>query len=138
MLTIGGSRVVRKISSWSATVFVYGAFYFGDKPWDNEFNYQVVPWRSSYTYRGSHNGLGIYFGSLSVNNKGCPNCSPTNGYNDKTYLVHWSLSDSSYSTVAGYWEFSNDTATDKVVEARWDGYRSDSEDSELPNLTDIN
>ena len=134
--TINGPGIAT-FSSWSATVFVYGAFYFGDKPWDNEFNYQVVPWRSSYTYRGSHNGLGIYFGSLSVNNKGCPNCSPTNGYNDKTYLVHWSLSDSSYSTVAGYWEFSNDTATDKVVEARWDGDRSDTTDSELPNLTDI-
>ena len=53
-------------------------------------------------------------------------------------------------TVAGYWEFSNDTALDKVVEASWDGYRGDAyrtmdtegevtvDDSYMPNLTDIN
>ena len=135
--TINGPGIAT-FNAWTATVFVHGAFYFGDEPWDNKFNYQVVPWRSSYTYRGSHNGLGIYFGSLSVNNKGCPDCAPSPTHTNSTYLVHWSLSNESYSTVAGYWEFSNDTAIDKVVEARWDGDRSASEDSELPNLTDIN
>lgn len=125
-------------SSWGGPVMRYGPFYINDEPWNNVYNYQVVPWRSAYTQRGSHNGFGIYFGSLSVNGKGCPNCYPNYGGNNQTYLVHWSLSDSSYSTVAGYWEFSNDTATDKVVECSWDGDRSNTTDSELPNLTDIN
>ena len=124
-------------SSWGGPVMRYGPFYINDEPWNNVYNYQIVPWRSAYTQRGGHNGFGIYFGSLSVNGKGCPNCGPNNSYVNKTYLVHWSLSNTSYSTVAGYWEFSNDTATDKVVEARWDGDRSDTNDSELPNLTDI-
>ena len=134
--TINGPGIAT-FSSWGGAVMTYGPYYFGDEPWNNVYNYQVVPWRSSYTQRGSHNGFGIYFGSLSVNNKGCPNCYPSYGSNNQTYLVHWALPSGAYSSVAGYWEFSNDTATDKVVEARWDGDRSDTTDSELPNLTDI-
>tara|TARA_R100001594_G_scaffold15364_2_gene32230 strand:+ start:652 stop:2214 length:1563 start_codon:yes stop_codon:yes gene_type:complete len=124
--------------TWGGAAMTYGAFYFGDEPWNNVYNYQIVPWRSAYTQRGTHNGNSIYFGSLSVNNKGCPNCAPTSSNNDKTYLTHWAIPSASYSTVAGYWEFSNDTAEDKVVEASWDGDRSYTSDSELPNLTDIN
>ena len=135
--TINGPGIAT-FSSWGGAVMRYGPYYLGDEPWNNVYNYQIVPWRSAYTYRGAHNGFGIYFGSLSVNSKGCPNCAPSPTRTNSTYLVHWSLSDSSYSTVAGYWEFSNDTATDKVVEARWDGDRSSTTDSELPNLTDIN
>jgi len=131
--TINGPGIAT-FSSWGGAAMTYGPYYLGDEPWNNVYNYQPVPWRSAYTYRGMHNGYGIYFGSLSVNNKGCPNCSPDG---TQTYLVHWSLSNSSYSTVAGYWEFSNDTATEKVVECSWDGDRSNTTDSELPNLTDI-
>lgn len=138
-------------SSWSYTVGKYGPWYFNDRPWDNVYNYQVKPWRSSFTVYGGHNGLGIYFGALSVNNKGLPNHKPNGNNQNATYGVHYSLSNTSYQTVAGYWEFSNDTAVDKVVEARWDGYRGDAwntnhmepvkeftvDDSYMPNLSDI-
>ena len=131
--TINGPGIAT-FSSWGGAVMRYGPYYFGDEPWNNVYNYQIVPWRSAYTQRGSHNGFGIYFGSLSVNNKGCPNCAIGGNH---TYLVHWAIPHGAYSTVAGYWEFSNDTAIDKVVEARWDGDRSYTTERELPNLTDI-
>ena len=100
---------------------------------------------------GDHNGLGIHFGALSVNSKGAPNHKPGGNNKNSTYRVHYSLSNTSWQTVAGYWEFSNDTAEDKVVEARWDGYRGDAwntnhmetvkeftvDDSYMPNLSDI-
>lgn len=151
--TINGPGIA-EFNAWSVNAYVYGSFYFWDQPWNNVFLYQPVPWRSSFTYKGLHNGVGIYFGSLSVNTKGCPDCSPTGmGWNgdNTTYAVFHSLAADSYMTVAGYWEFSNDTADDKVVEASWDGYRGDAweskssfngyttvGDSYMPNLTDIN
>ena len=148
--TINGPGIA-KFSSWSYTVGKYGPYYFNDRPWDNVYNYQVKPWRSSFTVYGGHNGLGIYFGALSVNDKGAPNHKPNGNNQNATYGVHYSLSNTSYQTVAGYWEFSNDTAVDKVVEARWDGYRGDAwntnhmepvkeftvDDSYMPNLSDI-
>lgn len=143
--TINGPGIAT-FSSWSATVIRWGPYYFGDRPWDNEFTYQVVPWRSAYTYGGSHNGLGIYFGSLSVNGKGAPNHKPGGLNRNATYGVYYSWSKDSWWTISGYWEFSNDTGADKVVEARWDGYKGDAtisgtnttvDNSHLPNLTDI-
>ena len=151
--TINGAGIAT-FSSWSVTVMNYGSFYFGDEPWNNVFNYQPVPWRSSMTVFGIHNGLSIYFGALSVNNKGCPDCAPSPTGSNKTYATFYSLAADSYTTVAGYWEFSNDTSEDKVVEASWDGYRGDAwstgwpssigeegytkvDDSYMPNLTDI-
>ena len=100
---------------------------------------------------GGHNGLPIHFGALSVNSKGAPNHKPGGNNINSTYSTHYSLSNTSWQTVAGYWEFSNDTAVDKVVEARWDGYRGDAwntnhmetvkeftvDDSYMPNLSDI-
>ena len=143
-------------SSWSYTVGNWGPFYFGDAPWDNEYNYEVVPWRSSMTVFGTHNGLGIYFGALSLNNKGTVNGAPQPRGENQTYLVFYSLAKDSYQTVAGYWEFSNDASDpyNKVVEASWDGHRGDAwstgwppeigeagyttvDDSYMPNLTDI-
>ena len=128
----------------SVAVALYGPYYFGNQPWNGTGTYQPVPWRSSYTVGGSHNGLGICFGALSINGDGSPD-----GFGHAT---HWSLTSDSYYTVAGYWEFSNDTSTtNKVVEARWDGYRGDAfrtgswttgnyytvDDSKMPNLSDI-
>ena len=125
-------------SSWGGPVMRYGPYYIGDKPWDDVYNYQVVPWRSAYTYIGRHNGNGIYIGSLSVNNKGAPNHKPNGDTQNSTYQVHrGAMTHDSYTTVAGVWEFSNDTTEDKTVEARWDGDRSDTERIYLPNLTDI-
>ena len=152
--TINGPGIA-EFNAYAISVFLYGSTYFGDQPSRGIYEYQPVPWRSSYTVMGMHNGVGIYFGSLSVNSKGCPDCSPDG---TRTYVKHFSLSNDSWMTVAGYWEFSNDTADDKVVEASWDGYRGDAystkykwingamhtegevtvDDSYMPNLTDIN
>jgi len=151
--TINGPGI-SEFSSWSVGVYLYGPYYFDDEPWNDVYNYQVKPWRSSYTLLGHHNGLGITFGSLSVNTKGCPNCAPAPTYTNSTYVRYHSRAIDSWFTVAGYWEFSNDESDpdNKVVEASWDGYRGDAYQlgiggpnlektvggSYMPNLTGIN
>ena len=100
-------------------------------------NYKVVPWRSSFTMLGSRCvGYGymscfIRFGSLSINGKGTVSGIGTVSSGTSTYTYDNFSGCASldggfvWHTVGGYWEFSNDTSRDKVVEARWDGYRGD-------------
>tara|TARA_Y100001973_G_scaffold103468_1_gene170787 strand:+ start:7 stop:1557 length:1551 start_codon:yes stop_codon:yes gene_type:complete len=130
-LTINGPAICT-FNAMSVTVMLYGGFYLEDTPWNPATNnYQPVPWRSSYTQRGHWNGHPLYIGRLSVNGKGNP-CS-----GGPPIITYSSLRPDTWGTVAGYWEFSNDTNTVKNVEARWDGDRGNTKDSELPNLVGI-
>ncbi len=110
-------------------------YYIGDSYDDpSSMNYKVVPWRSSFTMLGQFcRGYGVIhpcrlkFGGLSMNGKGTvKGIRGGSSYTSTSFGgCVGSFDDFIWETVGGYWEFSNDTSRDKVVEARWDGYRGD-------------
>ena len=128
-LTINGPK-------WSNCGILGGIFhYIGDVYGDpSRQNYKVVPWRSSFTMLGQYcRGYGVIhpcrlnFGGLSMNGKGDKYgiTGIASGTADSFGGCVRHVGGFIWKTVGGYWEFSNDTSREKVVEARWDGYRGD-------------
>tara|TARA_Y100001938_G_scaffold20849_1_gene26544 strand:- start:1461 stop:3131 length:1671 start_codon:yes stop_codon:yes gene_type:complete len=126
-LTVNGPR-------WSNCGILGGVNnYLGDVHGDpSRQNYKVVPWRSSFTMLGqfcrgfSMHACTLIFGGITMNGKGKGwKSGIASGTAASFGGCVWHVGGFIWKTVGGYWEFSNDTSRDKVVEARWDGHRGD-------------
>ena len=110
---------VCETNGWNIGV-IHSGPYFRDTGIGNNHLKEAKPWQASYTVTDLPSTIqswgfgnpGTHVGTLSVNGIGL--CGEP-GFTFRPRQEECSAS------ISGYWEFSNDTGTDKNVDSRWDG-----------------